>query len=262
LCHTPPLIIAFYRQLFSATLLLPFVQNRNYDPLGRSGWLLLVLSGFFLAMHFATWLIGLTLTSVARATLFVDLQPIWAALFGALLLNERLKTGEIVAVVLVTFGGMVTVGGQTKFGSSSTLLGDLLAIVGGIAGAGYLLIGRKVRADISWVQYMFSVYWISAAWLLLVNLIWLRGTFPLPDARDVVWIILMAIVPSLIGHGLFNLAIRHLKAYVVNAGFLGEPIVATILAYFLFAEIPDPYFYAGASLVFAGLTLLLLRQRR
>ena len=71
----------------------------------------------------------------------------------------------------------------------------------------------------------------------------------------------MALIPSLAGHGLFNLAIREVKGYVVNAAFMGEPVIATIFAYWLFHEKPDSYFYYGGAFVFAGLALLFYKNR-
>ncbi len=260
LTHTSPLVIAFYRQLFSALMLLPFVRaDSEAQFYGRSTWLLLILSGLFLALHFATWITGLSYTSVARATLFVDLQPVWAAILGAIFLRERLKQVEIFAVCIVTLGGILSI--VPRWGQGNTTFsGDLLALLGGIAGAGYFLIGRGVRSRISWLHYMYSVYYISAIWLLVFYLCIYR-TIPLPAERDLIWIVLMALVPSLVGHGLFNLAIRKLKAYVVNAAFFGEPVLAAVLAYFLFGESPDRYFYPGAAIIFAGLFLLFSCQK-
>jgi len=259
LTHTSPLVIAFYRQLFSALMLLPFVRAKSGAEIPRKDYWLLILSGLFLALHFGTWITGLSYTSVAHATLFVDLQPVWAAILGAIFLREHLNRIEIFAVCIVTFGGILTVVPQRGIGNA-TLTGDLLALSGGIAGAAYFLIGRGVRARISWLRYVFCVYSFSAVWLLLFCLCLYRS-FPLPAERDLIWIVLMALVPSLVGHGLFNLAIRKLKAYVVNAAFFGEPVLATILAYFLFAESPDRYFYAGAAIIFAGLFLLFRSQK-
>ena len=85
--------------------------------------------------------------------------------------------------------------------------------------------------------------------------------FPFPAERDIFLLILMALVPSLLGHGLFNLAIRHLKAYVVNAAFFGEPIIATILAFLIFREKPDALFFGGAAAIFAGLFLIFSQQK-
>lgn len=260
LTHTPPLVLAFYRQLFSAVILLPFVQGRGEIALSRRDYLLLVLSGLFLALHFATWITGLFYTTVARATLFVDLQPLWAAILGVIFLKEKLSPIEILGVGIVTLGGILSAG--TNLGShGSTFYGDLLCVLGGIAGAAYLLIGRKVRSEIPWLNYMYSVYYLSALWLLLLSLVIYR-TFPLPDRRDLLLLIAMALLPSIVGHGLMNLAIRHFKAFVVNAAFLGEPVLATILAYFFFREIPDMYYYLGATLIFSGLILIFLKQRQ
>jgi drug/metabolite transporter (DMT)-like permease len=260
LTHTPPIVLAFYRQLFSAVILLPFVRGSREIVLSRRDYGLLILSGLFLAMHFATWITGLFYTTVARATLFVDLQPVWASILGAVFLRERLSRLEILGVLIVTIGGILSSGLHFTGSSQSTTFGDLLCVAGGIAGAAYLLIGRKVRSEIPWLNYMYSVYYLSALWILVFYLAFFR-IFPLPDRRDLFLILGMALLPSILGHGLMNLAIRYFKAFVVNAAFLGEPILATILAYFFFREVPDIYYYIGAILVLSGLILILLNQR-
>jgi drug/metabolite transporter (DMT)-like permease len=107
---------------------------------------------------------------------------------------------------------------------------------------------------------MYFVYLFSAAWLGAFHVVTTRS-FPRPLQQDLIWIVLMAIGPGIAGHGMFNAAIRHLKAYVVNAALLGEPVLATILAYFFFGEKPDLYYFLGAALVLTGLMMILLRQR-
>lgn len=260
LTSTPPLITAFYRQLFCAVLILPFAGGEAETRLTARDRVLLALSGLFLALHFATWITSLSYTTVARSTLFVDLQPVWAAILGAVFLQERLTLKEIGGVLLVTVGGIVTVGGHWH-SSEIARTGDLLALAGGVAGAGYLLIGRKVRAIIPWARYMLAAYAISALWLLGFCLLFSRGQFPRPIETDLVWIALMAIGPGIFGHGLINYAIRHIKAYAVNAALLGEPVLATLLAYALFHEVPDAYYYAGALLIFSGFLLIFLRRK-
>jgi drug/metabolite transporter (DMT)-like permease len=238
-------------------MILPFLNREEETYLPVKDYLLLVLSGLFLALHFATWITALFYTTVAQGTLFVDLQPVWASLLGAIFLREYLSRMEIIGVLIVCIGGALSVGPH-GVQSGTHLFGNFLAIIGGITGSCYLLIGRKVRNQISWIRYMYSVYYISALWLLLFCLLW-EHHFPLPDRRDLIWLALMALIPSILGHGLFNLALRYVKAYVVNSAFLGEPIVATILAFFFFHEKPDAYFFAGAALVFSGLLIVLRR---
>ena len=251
---SPPLIVALYRQLFCAVLFLPFAQRVAWPSMERREILLLILSGFFLALHFGSWITSLLYTSVARATLLVDLQPIWAAILGALFLKERLSGKEIFAILLVTAGGILSVS-KELFQGSPSLTGDTFAVIGGMAGAAYFLIGRALRNRISWTHYMFGVYGISAAWLLVINLL-LVHKFPVPQQHDLLWIFLMSLVPGILGHGLLNLSLRYFKTYVVNTALLGEPVLATVFAFLFFHEIPQPHFYAGAALVLTGLLLI------
>ena len=251
---SPPLIVALYRQLFCAVLFLPFAQRISWPSIEKREIFLLTLSGFFLALHFGSWITSLLYTSVARATLFVDLQPIWAAILGAIFLKERLSGKEIFAILLVTAGGILCVSKEI-LESSPSLIGDTFAVFGGMTGAAYLLIGRAIRTRISWTHYMFVVYGISAAWLLIINLL-LVPKFPVPQQHDLLWIFLMALVPGIAGHGLLNLSVRYLKTYVVNTALLGEPVLATIFAFLFFHEIPQPHFYAGAALIFVGLIVI------
>src|SRR5262245_12908260 len=114
---TAPLITAFYRQLFCAVLIFPFAGGEAEVQLSRSDKKLLVVSGFLLAIHFATWITSIFLTTVARATLFVDLQPAWAAILGVLFLRESMKPREIAAVAIVCVGGMIIgLGSQQEAG--------------------------------------------------------------------------------------------------------------------------------------------------
>jgi drug/metabolite transporter (DMT)-like permease len=259
---SPPLIVALYRQLFCAVLFLPFAQRISWPSLQRRETFLLILSGFFLALHFGTWITSLLYTSVARATLLVDLQPIWAAILASIFLKERLSGKEIFAILLVTAGGILSVSKEI-FEASPSLIGDAFAVIGGMAGAAYFLIGRALRNKISWTHYMFVVYGISAAWLLIINLL-LVHKFPVPQQRDLFWIFLMALIPGIMGHGLLNLSLRYLKTYVVNTALLFEPILATTFAFFFFHEIPEPHFYLGAALVLVGLIVIFwqIRERR
>ncbi|HSE39787.1 MAG TPA: DMT family transporter, partial [Acidobacteriota bacterium] len=195
LTTSSPFIIALYRQLFCAALFLPFVQRTPWPELSVKEKGLLVLSGFFLAIHFLSWITSLLFTTVARAALFVDLQPIWGAIFAAVFLKERLTVKEVLAILTVTVGGFLSVSNELFIGAPS-IFGDALALLGGISGAAYFLIGRGIRNRISWTHYMFSVYAISSAWLLMFNLA-IDHRLPVPAERDILWIFLMAVGPGI-----------------------------------------------------------------
>jgi drug/metabolite transporter (DMT)-like permease len=72
--------------------------------------------------------------------------------------------------------------------------------------------------------------------------------------------ILLAIIPTGIGHSLINWAARKIPVYKVNFSILGEPIIASILAYFFFSEIPYGFFYLGAGFILMGIFMALMEQ--
>ena len=121
-------------------------------------------------------------------------------------------------------------------------------------GAGYMLIGRRLRGEISLVPYIFLVYGMAGAVLLVAALssgVKLVG-FP-PQAY--LWLVLLALIPQLLGHSTFNWALRYLSATYVSITLLGEPIGSTILAYFLLKETPSILKIFGAILILAGIFL-------
>ena len=119
-------------------------------------------------------------------------------------------------------------------------------------GGGYVMIGRKLRPDISLMGYIFLVYGVAA--VVLVILMLAAGESPIgypPQAY--LWFTLLAIVPQLLGHSSFNYALGYLSAAYVSITLLGEPICATILAYLLLNEAPTPEKIFGAILILAGI---------
>jgi drug/metabolite transporter (DMT)-like permease len=113
-----------------------------------------------------------------------------------------------------------------------------------------------VRSRIAFGRYLFGVYAIAAAALgAIAFYAGEAGRFDL--AKDGVWFLLMAAVPGVAGHGLLNWSVRRTRSYVVNAAVLGEPILATLLAWWIFGERPGAALYAGGALVVAGLAWVL-----
>ena len=135
--------------------------------------------------------------------------------------------------------------------AGEAFLGDILALVGALAGAGYILIGRRLREKTS-VPYIFLVYGIAAVILTLV--MFGSGNTPFGYQPKVyLWVLLLALVPQLLGHSTFNWALRYLSATYVSITLLGEPIGSAILAYIFLSEIPSGLMIFGAILILIGI---------
>jgi drug/metabolite transporter (DMT)-like permease len=267
--EVPSLVIAAWRLTIASLILVPIAATRHKTELrglSRKGLLLALLSGTFLALHFATWITSLQYTSVASSVVLVSTIPLWVALLSPITIKEPIGKAVFMGLVFALIGGVIvaisdtcsiTQGGvscpnMSEFMQGQAFLGDALAVCGAIAGAGYLLIGRKLRANMSLVSYISLVYGMAAIVLIIIMLVAGLNFFGY-SPQSYVWLILLAIIPQLIGHSTFNWALAYLSAAFVSITLLGEPIGSTILAYIILHEKPTPVKLIGGALILVGI---------
>jgi drug/metabolite transporter (DMT)-like permease len=118
--------------------------------------------------------------------------------------------------------------------------------------AGYLIIGRRLRTNVSLVPYIFVVYGMAALVLIGIMLILGLPAVGYPPQAYLLFLAL-AIIPQLLGHSTFNWALGYLSAAYVSITLLGEPIGSALLAYFFLDEIPEPLMIFGAILILVGI---------
>jgi drug/metabolite transporter (DMT)-like permease len=263
LTGAPPLATAFYRMSFATLFILPLALRKSLPEILRiRGKILIVslLSGIFLGFHFATWITSLEYTSIPNSVVLVTTQPIFVAVLSHLLLKEKINLTILFAIMLALSGSFIISGGDFKVGKAN-FFGDILALIGAVMAAAYLLCGRVVRQKLSLITYIFMVYFISALVLGVLCAIWGTPLYPYPS-KTFLWFILLGLVPTVIGHTLYNWALKYLRAYLVGISILGEPVGATILAYLIFKQIPPTLTYLGAAAIFTGIFLVFWSQRR
>lgn len=266
----PSLVIAALRLTFATLLLAPLALTRHraeLKSLTRKQVALGIASGLFLAVHFATWISSLEYTSVASSVVFVSTGPLWVALLSPVLLNEKSTRAAIVGLGLAILGGAI-IGlsdacviqdgiqcpelGQVMQGRA--MWGNFLALAGAWAVTGYLIIGRKLRAGMSLIPYIFLVYGMAAAALIVIMFAAGKSPFGF-EAKTYGWIFLLAAIPQLIGHSTYNWALRYLPAAFVAVTTLGEPIGSAILAFFILSETPSIATILGGILILLGIFL-------
>jgi drug/metabolite transporter (DMT)-like permease len=267
----PSIVIAAARLTIASLVLAPIALTRYRDELRRltrREWILALLSGVFLALHFAVWITSLQYTSVASSVVLVTTTPLWVALFSPLVLRERLGVTTFVGLALALTGGAV-VGlsdactwqagaascppAASLFGGTA-FLGDFLALCGAWMAAGYMLVGRKLRAKMDLIPYIFVVYGMSAVVLIAIMLGMGESPFGF-SPQTYLWFALLALVPQLLGHSIFNWSLKYIPASLVSVTLLGEPIGSTVLAYFILQEQPGWVKIGGAALILAGIWL-------
>ena len=225
--------------------------RREWMTLTAREWRRLLLSGLLLAIHFVSWILSLSLTSVAASVVLMTTHPIFAALGSYLLLDEPLGRRMVLALVVAMLGSGIIALGDLGQGSHR-LLGDLLALIGGVSAAGYFVIGRGLRSRLSLWGYVYPVY--GSAAVLLLGALLISGLPPLPHRPQAwLWLGLMALGPQILGHSSLNWALRYLSATFVTLATLAEPIGSTLLAWWLLGERPTIWALAGGLLILTGI---------
>ncbi len=254
----PPLPLALWRTLFVTMLLAPVALIRTRGEMAemdRKEWALIAAAGVGLGLHFATWIVAVQLTSVAAVSVLVTTTPLWIAVLGLLGIGARPSRRTMVAVgVGVVGAALIGLGGSAGAPPPHPALGNALALGAAVLVSLYYLAGQRVRARRSFLAYFMPVNAVAAATILVVCLATGAPLGLPPEA--LAWCFAMAVGPGLIGHGSFASALGYLPASTLSLMSLAEPVIASILAAFLFAEVPAPLALAGMAAVLVSISVV------
>lgn len=255
--------IAFYRMFFSVVLMLPFFLKNNVGELKhliRRDWIFSIIAGVLLAFHFILWFESLRYTSIASSTVLVTLQPLFAIVGTYFFFKERLSAKGIVAMLIALAGSIIISWGDFKIGGMA-FYGDILALIACAFVTGYMLFGQEVRKRVGLTTYTMIVYSVSAVTLAIYMLV--KGeSFTTDNPMNWLWFALLAIVPNLLGHTLFNWAIKYVSTNTTSIMILFEPIGASILAYWVFNESLVASQYIGGAAVILGILLYVMDGKK
>lgn len=258
--QSAPTTIAFFRMFFSSLMILLAV------PFYRGGWFvkradfwISALSGIFLGLHFYTWIASLKFTSISSSVVLVTTQPVFVAILSYLFLKERIGRSGIAAIILAIGGSYLIARGDLTV-DAAHLKGDILAIIGAFMAGTYLFIGRFVRRRVNLIPYVLTVYGISSITILILGLA--TGSLKAPAVKmDYLIFLLLALGPTIMGHNLYNFALRHLPAFPVGMSILGEPVLATIWGIILLSENPIFSTLIGGIIIILAVALVMIRLK-
>lgn len=241
------------------------IQKTLRLKLKKDTWLLLILSGFFLAIHFSTWMASINLTTLAASTVLVTTSPLFVALFGYVFLGDKLRIPQTLAIV-IGMAASIAIGLEHVDTLGTNLTGSILALIGAITVAIYFTIGRQQRQQLSLSTYTTLVYGSATLFLLIFLALGVfessLAEFLTVNSYDFILLVTLAIFPSCLGHSLYNYALKELKGAIVSLTFLTETIGSILLAALLFEEFPSIYFYFFASILIGSVLGLVYYDSR
>lgn len=256
--QAPALAIAFWRNALAVGVLGPVAatrRRREIAALERRPAAGALLAGGLLSAHFATWVPSLSFTTVASSVALVATQPVWAALLAR-------ARGQDVPVrawlgIGVAVAGAVLLTGVDVALSGRALVGDLLALAGGMLAAAYVTVGSDVRQTMSTTVYTTICYGTST---VVLGLACLGGGVALGGFDGRTWACLAAITvgPQFLGHSVVNRVLRTTSATVVSVAILFEIVGSTLIAWAAFGETPPNAAYPAALLIAAGVVIVVL----
>ncbi|MCW2543894.1 MAG: protein of unknown function transrane [Frankiales bacterium] len=254
----PALAISFWRNAMAGAVLAPVVllrRRQELRSLDRRERRLALLAGLLLALHFATWVPAVTMTTVASATALVGTQPIWSALIAKA--RGEVVSRQVWLGIAVAISGALLLTGADFAVSGRALVGDLLALVGGAFAASYMAAGSEVRRSVSTTTYTAVCYSTTAVLLLLTCVV---GRQDLWGYAGIDWWKLVALTAGaqLLGHSLFNVVLKTTSPTVVSMSILFEIPGAALIAALFVADQHVPWLAVPAAvLLLTGLGIVI-----
>ena len=251
----PSALTAAWRILWTVLLMTPVVLGkasvrRELRSLDGKTVVLSLVSGLFLAIHFAVWFESLKHTSVASSTTIVCTEVIWVSIGYCLFLKGKLSLKALLAIAVTLSGSFLIAWADSGTGEQH-LYGDILALIAAISVAVYTLLGRVVRSGASTTVYTYIVYVSCAAVLTVLCLINGYGFISYGISGIVVGF-LLAIFSTLLGHSIFSWCLKYFSPSFVSASKLCEPVAAAAMAAVLFGEGISGMQLTGGAMILGG----------
>lgn len=262
--QAPALAISAYRMLFTSLMLLipVLLKSRSeFKKITLKNYMLCTLSGIFLALHFAAWISSIKMTTVANSTILVSCSPIFVAMANYFITKEKLGRKMAIGISMSLAGTIIIAMGSSNETANNMMLGNILAFLGAIFVAGYLVIGGIVRKHLSAGTYVFIVYFASTVVLFIMCLASKTPVYPYP-LNEFLLFIALAFFCSILGHTVYNYMVKYVSSTMISVSTLSEPIFASILALLIFKEIPSIYTLLGGIIIIAGIFYYLVTQTK
>lgn len=262
--EAPALVISAYRMLFTSLLLLIPVMLTSRDEfrnITKKEYMLCTVSGIFLALHFASWISSIKMTTIANSTILVSCSPIFVALANYFFTKEKLSRKMTVGISMSLAGTVIIATGSLGDSASNMMLGNTLAFLGAVFVAGYLVIGGVVRKNMSAGVYVFIVYSVSTAALFIMCLASKTPIYPY-STKEFMLFAALAFFCSILGHTVYNYMVKYVSSTLISVSTLSEPIFASIMAIIIFREIPSVHTVIGGSVIIAGIFYYLVTNNK
>ena len=255
LSNVPAVTISFWRMAIGSLILWFFSFVKPAGKLSPKNRNLTFIAGIFLGIHFYFFFQSIHLTTIANATFLGTLAPLFTLLFEKFLLKRPIQKKLLFALIIIFTGSILIVSDQFDTSSNYTK-GNIFALICSLWIALAFMISENVRKESGTVSFSRTLF-ASAAFTLIIISFYTGDLLIGYSSKDYFGLFLLGLIPTIFGHGIFYFAIRYSQPTIVASFPLGEPIIASIIAFFLFGELVSSLIIMGGSLTIIGIFLLI-----
>lgn len=264
----PSDVITSLRMIFTVFVFTPFVVTRYHRELRAiqpHHLMFALFAGGMFGLNIVLMVTSLEHIGVMINQVLVGSAPIWVALLEVSVLKFKLNKWVWLGITVAFSGGTIialSASGEPAIveGGNATY-GVIFALLSALGASIYIISGRKLRADIPFLPYVWLVYVGGAVvtfGITLVNQTPMTGY----DPQGYFWVIMLAILAQIITHGSMNFVLGYLPATTVTVAMQSVPILSAIWAFLLFSEIPMILQIVGSAVIIIGVTIVIRGQSR
>ena len=254
-------VLGFWRMWIATALmtLIVLVTRRmpSRDDIRRT-WVLGVLFGF----NIVTFFITLEYVTIAVALIIGSLTPVVALPIAVLFMGERLTWIKVLCALAATGGvvaAVLTV--PPTDDGSNTAVGYVWAVASLLIWVVYLLVNKRVRANVETVRLMWVLSFFGALTVTGIALV-VRPDLGEMQGTDWLWVSLLAAGPGIMGHGLLTWAQPRVDSSVSSVLIQAEPVGATIAAWVFLGETVSLAQAVSMGVVVVALAVLAYSEAR
>ncbi len=220
--------------------------------LDRKGLLVVgALGGVLVALFEVAYQFAIARAGVASAVALLYTAPVLVAIFGAVLLGERLTPGRLALSFVVMVGAALTVMGAAGASVEVTRIGVIGGVLSAISYASTTLMARWAVPRYGSVRVLF--YELAGGTIVLALTLPALGHTPAPPGSVAGWMYIVALGGgTVIANFLFFAGVRRIEAAPAAVAATAEPVVGALLALLLFGQQLRGYGWLGLVLVVAG----------
>ena len=256
-------VLVWYRMMITCIVLwLIFLWKGKKSKASRKQIIQASSIGFILALHWITFYAGIKISNVSTALVCLSSMGFFTAILEPLMLRKTFDLIEILLGLLVIAGISVVFHFDPQY-----KLGIIISLISAFLASIFPILNRELIQTMNpdtttrW-QLTGGFFFITV--LLPVYLHFVPEVRLVPTLTDWVWLLVLAIVCTVVGYGLFMKALQKIPAFTVNLTYNLEPIYGVAMAFLIYREDKSVStgFYYGFTLIITAVVLQTIRLKK